>query len=181
MKRIILNDIITNYYINENGEVFNKKFKLIKPRLNKGYFSFSLRINNQYKNLSLHRLLAMVFLENKNKYPFVRHLNDVKTDNRLSNLAWGGYEENLKDAQLNKKILKGIDKPNVKLKEKDVEYIFVNPDQKTMKELSNIFNISIGSVSRIQKGRVWTHITKGLTPKWRSLKNGRGMYEYRIS
>jgi hypothetical protein len=49
----------------------------------------------------VHRLMAKAFIPNPENLPLVRHLNDVKTDNRLENLAWGTYSENSKDSVRN--------------------------------------------------------------------------------
>lgn len=43
-------------------------------------------------------LVLESFVGPRPKGQLVRHLNDVKTDNRLVNLAWGTYEENYADA-----------------------------------------------------------------------------------
>ena len=50
------------------------------------------------KSQNVHRIVATAFLENPNQLPLVRHLNDVGTDNRVENLAWGTYSENRRDA-----------------------------------------------------------------------------------
>lgn len=45
----------------------------------------------------VHRLVAEAFIPNPDNLPLVRHLNDVKTDNRVSNLAWGKVIDNVQD------------------------------------------------------------------------------------
>ncbi len=62
---------------------------LIKPRIqNSGYLYVSFYKNNKGKNYLLHRLIAMTFIPNPNKYEFVNHKNGIKTDNRIENLEW---------------------------------------------------------------------------------------------
>ena len=64
--------------------------------------------NNWYIIISqlwyLHRLVAKAFIPNSNNYTVVRHLNDIKTDNRIENLARWTYWDNWKDAYKNWKI-----------------------------------------------------------------------------
>ena len=45
----------------------------------------------------VHRLIASAFHGNKEGHPLVRHLDDVKTNNRPENLKWGTYKENCND------------------------------------------------------------------------------------
>lgn len=64
------------------------------------------------QRFTIHRLLAFVF---KGPPPFpgakARHLNDIKTDNRLDNLVWGTTQDNSNDAIRNGKVLCGEDNP----------------------------------------------------------------------
>lgn len=41
--------------------------------------------------------MAELFILNPNNKPFVRHLNDIKDDNRLENLAWGDNPTNVQE------------------------------------------------------------------------------------
>lgn len=50
---------------------------------------------------ALHRVLAQTFIPNPFNLPIVRHLNDIKTDNRLINLAWGTNMDNREDSRKN--------------------------------------------------------------------------------
>ena len=50
----------------------------------------------------VHRLQAEAFLGPSGGRPVVRHLNDIPWDNRISNLEWGTFAENIQDAVLNK-------------------------------------------------------------------------------
>ena len=53
------------------------------------YRQISLRINWKYKTVPIHRMVAKVFIENKNiNYNIVNHKNGVKHDNRVENLEW---------------------------------------------------------------------------------------------
>lgn len=51
--------------------------------------------------LSVHHLVASVFLGPRPEGAVVRHLNDTKTDNRASNLAYGTRADNWADGERN--------------------------------------------------------------------------------
>lgn len=72
-----------------SGENPLRKEKIKKLYVdNKGYKIVGLSKNGIRKNYKVHRLVAQAFLPNPNNLPQVNHKNEIKTDNRLSNLEW---------------------------------------------------------------------------------------------
>ena len=49
------------------------------------------------KSVYAHRLVAETFIPNTENKPCVDHINTVKTDNRVLNLRWVTYSENMKN------------------------------------------------------------------------------------
>lgn len=53
---------------------------------------------NREFTFNVARLVAEAFLPNPENKPFVLHLNDDATDNRVQNLQWGDHAENVRQA-----------------------------------------------------------------------------------
>lgn len=81
--------------------IFQKKEKILKHSLRSGYPYVTLCKNGIKKTHNIHRLLGIYFIPNPENHPVVRHLNDVKTDLRIENLAWGTVSDNSKDLYIN--------------------------------------------------------------------------------
>lgn len=82
---------------------------MLKPSESKqGYVTFGLTRDDKKTIYKLHRLLAMTFIPNPENHPLVRHLNDVKNDNRIENLAWGTHLENIEDRRRNGYVAKKV-------------------------------------------------------------------------
>lgn len=85
------------YAITEDGQVWSYKRQIfMKPYKQNGYLLVSLFKDGNSKNYRIHRLVAGAYLPNPNNYPEVHHINSIKTDNRIENLAWVNKEDNLR-------------------------------------------------------------------------------------
>jgi hypothetical protein len=85
-----------NYEISDRGCVRNIKRQLIlKPFLNKnGYYQVVLRNYTGSETHLIHRLTATTFIPNPSNGFCVFHVNEIKTDNSVSNLQWGAPKGN---------------------------------------------------------------------------------------
>jgi hypothetical protein len=83
------------FYVIPNSEVvkpFWKAPKIMKTyKGNHGYLTISF--GRKYKKL-VHRIVLETFIDNKNNYKDVNHINGIKTDNRLENLEWCNRSQN---------------------------------------------------------------------------------------
>ena len=70
-------------YVNNNGGKQLLKERLLKFGLSKGYYNVVLYKNKKNKNIKVHKLVAMAFLNHKpNGYELViDHINNNKLDN----------------------------------------------------------------------------------------------------
>ena len=77
----------TLFSIGENGTVINlKTMKRIAPyQLKTGYLQVDLYNGN---HATIHRLVAIMWCDNRLFKPEVHHINNNKNDNRVANLVW---------------------------------------------------------------------------------------------
>lgn len=68
--------------------------RLLKGSIkNNGYILVCLLLNKKKVYKLIHRLVAEYFIDNPENKKEVDHINNIKTDNRVSNLRWvTGYE-----------------------------------------------------------------------------------------
>lgn len=88
--------------------------------------------------------------------PFVLHSCNNRKCINSDHLRWGTREENAND-MAKSGVQKGSNNPGSKLSEAEVIYI-KNNTTNTRKELSEIFNVSIGCIGRIITGERWPHL-----------------------
>jgi len=117
MSKLKVLDLFSGYKIREDGVIFSRFGRSIKPQIsNAGYLRVELWSNGIGKKYSLHRLLAQSFIENPEKKPQVNHIDGDKLNNSISNLEWVTQSENQIHAY-SIGLQKGYKKPNQKLSE----------------------------------------------------------------
>ena len=81
-------NIYKNYFVDKQGNVYNKR-QQIKPQIDKhGYLWVNLTYDGKQHNHKIHRLVAQAFIPNPDNLPQINHKNEDKTDNRVENLEW---------------------------------------------------------------------------------------------
>lgn len=69
--------------------------KVLKPMLsNTGYKRVDLFKNKKKQQVSIHRLVAKVFVANPYNKPFVNHKDETRYNNNADNLEWVTHKEN---------------------------------------------------------------------------------------
>ena len=150
------------YEISNQGNVKSLNYnhtqisKILKKKT-KRYERVQLYGNKYSKFFSIHRLVALHFIQNPKNKEQVNHKNGIKTDNRVENLEWVTASENIKhafDTGLVKKLTGELNN-NAKLTKEQVKQIRDLRGKITQKELSKKFKVSIWSIWSIQKGDLW--------------------------
>lgn len=101
----------------KNSPIVHFKGQKIKARLNKdGYYIVTLKKLGNQKTFSVHRLVALHFVDNPLNKKCVDHINANRIDNRSFNLRWVSIRENQ-----NNPITK-INLRNAKVGEKHPQY-----------------------------------------------------------
>lgn len=60
-----------------------------------GYYRINLMTkNNTRKKCAVHRLVAEAFIPNPKNYPIINHKDEIRTNNKASNLEWCTYQYN---------------------------------------------------------------------------------------
>jgi len=106
------------YYMSDDGQVFNPEGNPIGKKAADGYVIYSVRLakNTNPIQIGLHRYVAYTKYGDAifDKGVQCRHLNDIKSDNRPSNICMGTAKDNYND-----RIRNGIDH-SIRYNRKDI-------------------------------------------------------------
>lgn len=80
----------SNYLISDLGNVKKPNGTVVKQNTDKfGYKNVSIKYDDKYRIRRVHRLVAEHFVNKQNNsFDVVNHINEIKTDNRATNLEW---------------------------------------------------------------------------------------------
>lgn len=166
---------LNGYFITKDGKIFSNRgpveMKRIKTTINnRGYEIAVITVKNVSINISVHRLMALTFLENPENKPQINHKDGNKLNNTIENLEWVTNSENLKHAfrnGLNKSPMKNPEtakKVSLKLKGRytlgESRTARKVIDTKTgkvygcIKEVADLFGFNYSHFAEQLKGRV---------------------------
>lgn len=88
---------VNGYRISNYGVIIGKKGLPLNPTKNKGgYLTLGIDLGIPYGRVSsVHRAVAMLFVNNPNNYNEVNHKDANKLNNRADNLEWVTHQENM--------------------------------------------------------------------------------------
>jgi hypothetical protein len=92
------------YQISNLGNVKNTNTsRILKPRLNSnGYKFVTLHCNGKKKMMRIHRLIAIHYIPNDENKQCVDHIDNNRTNNKLSNLRWCTNQQNNMNQSISK-------------------------------------------------------------------------------
>lgn len=147
------------------GGVMRIKQKNIKlNNHSSGYKIVSLSKDGIVKTNLVHRLVALTFITNTDSKPEINHKDLDKKNNSISNLEWVTSKENKDHFAINSQILqiekfcKGEKHPKSKITEKQAFDIKYNSGHLKLRELREIYGLSLMALSHIRNGTNWAHI-----------------------
>lgn len=98
-KKIIYNNIETDYSVSDKGEVRKDTNNyMMKLSIQQGYYHVTLQINGKPKRFRVHRLVAEAFIPNPENKPYVNHKDGHRNNNCINNLEWVTPKENTQHA-----------------------------------------------------------------------------------
>lgn len=153
------------YFITKDGRIWSNKQRKLWRRLKldrDGYFQVDLWKEKRSIFCGVHRLVLETYVGPCPEGMQCRHLNGVRTDNRLDNLCWGTPKENMQDRELHGNTFhaQGEKQGASKLTERDVRMIvyMYRTGEFFQREIAEIYNIGRELVSKIILRKRWKHI-----------------------
>jgi len=130
--------------------------KVLIPSISRGYGAVSL----DGKKVPIHVLILTVFIGPRPLNAHCCHADGNRTNNAVDNLRWGTAAENGRDRVRHGTSAKGSKHPFAILSEADV--LFIVKKRKagfTQKSLAEKFGVNPATISDINRGATWSHIT----------------------
>jgi hypothetical protein len=152
------------YFISSLGRVKSAKRTTTKGNLmsvkSNRYPKVTLCKNGNLKTFNVHRLVANAFIENPHNKKTINHINGVKSDNRVQNLEWNTYKENINHSFKTKLnvVKKGEEHHSAKIKNKDVDFI-IKMSKNGIKDIdiAKKFNVARQTINAIRLGKERTN------------------------
>lgn len=154
--------IFREYQISNMGRVLSNKRQvpiILKTYPNnRGYHLVHFRISGKRRALTVHRLVADIFLKNIDPTKTTVNHHFGKDDNRATSLSWMTQSENSTHAVHNGLLPRGVDSYLSSLDEVQVKTIKSLKGELTQRELSDYFKVGRGCINSIHRGQSWKHI-----------------------
>lgn len=99
------------------GGKYHVKSKILKPKIDKGYYRIGLLKNGIKKFYGVHRIVAEAFIENPNNYNIINHKDENPLNNNVDNLEWCTQKYNVNYGNANYKRIKKL---SIKIKQYDL-------------------------------------------------------------
>lgn len=158
-----------NYYAGSDGEIYSrnykknhipKEYRKLKPgrqRLN--YKVYNLKVNGKCIMQRGHVLICIAYHGKRPDKMQCSHLDDDKENNKPQNLKWETDSENKRRKFVNNGGDKGIKNSRSIFNKEDVIYIReLIMQEKTNKQIAQIFNCSPTSISRVRSRKRYSEV-----------------------
>lgn len=145
-------------WLDSRGRIKKIDPKILTGQMN-GYPHVGLRrIDGGSIGAHVHSIVALAFIGPRPKGASIRHSNDDRTDNRVSNLVYGTHQENAIDRVRNQK-------SPAKVTESDVREIRERANRgESYGSISGDYPLSPGSIQRIAMGISFAYLNDKFPP-----------------
>jgi hypothetical protein len=149
---------MNDYEITKEGKVYslkhNKRNEIFGYIDKYGYRRVIIYENGKRKKHLVHRLVVEKYISNPNQLPQVNHKDGNKLNNNVENLEWVTAKENIQHA-----IKLGLRTAgNEKITEKQVKEIRKLFEIKSMKEIAEMYNVSLSCIKHIHAKHTWKNV-----------------------
>lgn len=146
---------VRSYYYGK--KITNTAVKTIKTRNCRGYRYFNVYKNGKLLTLSVHRQVALAFIDNPQNKPCVNHKDYDRANNKASNLEWVTHAENNKHRELNNRVnfSKGSNHYKAKLTEEEVLSIKADIPFMAPCDIARKYGIEPYMIQNIKRGITW--------------------------
>ena len=150
-----------NYFITEEGLLFNKYKKKLSPVDNgRGYLIVNINIKGKRKCKAIHRIVAEAFIPNPENLPEVNHIDGDRYNNTVSNLEWITHGNNIRHSyKLQNRTATGSSNANCKTEETIVKEICEYLSKGFKASEVRDFGYSYSLVRKIKSKQNWHHIS----------------------
>lgn len=160
---IYMNGNKTKYRISDYGSIWDSELNRAVPTYfnSDGYVTVSLKYENKWHILSLHRLVAIAFIPNPLNKPEVNHIDGDKTHNNASNLEWVTHQENMVHANATglRSHFRGSENPNSKYPVQQIRYACqLIANRWRLVDAAKESQLPVSVVKNIAEGRQWREI-----------------------
>jgi hypothetical protein len=153
-----------DYEVSSRGQVRSYKsgrLKVMKQSLSRwGYWTVEFCTNRKRKRVHVHRVELAAFTGGYRVGLDAAHLNGIRTDNRLENLAWATRAENFAHKKLHGTQPLGETHWNASLTEEQVREVRRDyvPRKRSFCFYARKFGVSDTSVRQAYWGKTWGHV-----------------------
>lgn len=173
-KQLVLDNFHSQYLVSTYGRIISTEYRGVPGRIavlkqkidTRGYYSIMLIINGQRRDLQIHRLVGITFIENDDPEHRIQinHIDGNKLNPHISNLEWCTPKENIHHIYktgLKKHILKGEEITDSIYKEFQIRKVceLLEQGDLALSTISCLTDVSVGMIRHILNHHSWKHIS----------------------